>query len=77
MQDVTVTVEEITYTAKKSEINPTLCKGCGSCASACPANAITARHFTVGMMLKSVRAFSDIADASEAEEGTAAGETAA
>jgi len=77
MQDVTVTVEEITYTAKKSEINPTLCKGCGSCASACPANAITARHFTVGMMLKSVRAFSDIADASEAGEGTAAGETAA
>ena len=27
-------------------INPSLCKGCGTCASWCPSGAITAKHFT-------------------------------
>jgi heterodisulfide reductase subunit A len=27
-------------------INPTLCKGCGTCAGACLAKAIRANHFT-------------------------------
>jgi heterodisulfide reductase subunit A len=29
-----------------ARINPSLCKGCGTCASWCPSGAITARHFT-------------------------------
>lgn len=71
LKDVTVTAEEITYTAKKSEINPTLCKGCGSCAAACPANAITAQHFTLNMIMRSIRAFAGI------EEGVVSEMTAA
>ena len=27
-------------------MNDALCKGCGTCAAACPAAAITARHFS-------------------------------
>ena len=27
-------------------VNDVLCKGCGTCAAACPSAAITARHFT-------------------------------
>ena len=29
-----------------AEINASLCKGCGTCASWCPSAAISARHFT-------------------------------
>jgi heterodisulfide reductase subunit A len=31
------------YTAR---INPSLCKGCGTCTSWCPSGAITSKHFT-------------------------------
>ena len=29
-----------------SSINPSLCKGCGTCASLCPSGAIISKHFT-------------------------------
>ena len=29
-----------------ARINPSLCKGCGTCAGWCPSGAITCRHFT-------------------------------
>jgi ferredoxin len=29
-----------------ARINPSLCKGCGTCASWCPSGAITACHYT-------------------------------
>jgi heterodisulfide reductase subunit A len=29
-----------------AEISDILCKGCGVCVAACPAGAITGRHFT-------------------------------
>jgi heterodisulfide reductase subunit A len=31
---------------KVSVVNDVLCKGCGTCAAACPSSAIIAKHFT-------------------------------
>jgi heterodisulfide reductase subunit A len=33
-----------------SSINPSLCKGCGTCASWCPSGAIASKHFTDGQV---------------------------
>ena len=60
LHDVEVTVEEVTYTTKKSEINPAACKGCGTCATGCPTSAITAQHFTFDSITASIRAFGGI-----------------
>jgi len=57
LYDVTVKVEEITYTTKKSKINAASCKGCGSCAAACPAGAITAQHFSSKEIGEAIDAF--------------------
>jgi len=39
-------LEEIQPGCFAATINASLCKGCGTCASWCPAGAITSRHFT-------------------------------
>ena len=35
-------------------INDALCKGCGTCAAACPSGAIKARHFTDRQLLEEI-----------------------
>ncbi|VVB56180.1 CoB--CoM heterodisulfide reductase iron-sulfur subunit A [uncultured archaeon] len=57
LYDVTVNVEEVTYTTNKSKINAASCKGCGSCAAACPAGAITAQHFSSKEIGEAIDAF--------------------
>ncbi len=57
MQEVSVKAEEVTYTTKKSRINPAACKGCGSCAASCPAGAITAQHFSSKEIGEAIDAF--------------------
>ena len=47
-----------------AEINASLCKGCGTCASWCPSGAITSKHFTD----RQVHAMIDAFFAEEAEE---------
>ncbi|MBI4660004.1 MAG: CoB--CoM heterodisulfide reductase iron-sulfur subunit A family protein [Verrucomicrobia bacterium] len=39
-------IVEVTPGVFAARINPSLCKGCGTCAAWCPSGAITARHFT-------------------------------
>ena len=41
---------------KHAEINELLCRGCGTCAAACPSAAITAKHFTDAQLLAEIRA---------------------
>jgi len=45
--------DAISYNIEKkiSEVNETLCKGCGTCVAACPASAITGRHFSDAQIL--------------------------
>jgi heterodisulfide reductase subunit A len=40
-----------------ARINPSLCKGCGTCASWCPSGAIVARHFTDRQVNSMIDAF--------------------
>jgi heterodisulfide reductase subunit A len=46
LKEVTVQTEEVTYTGKKSQVNPAACKGCGACAAECPTGAMKISHFT-------------------------------
>jgi heterodisulfide reductase subunit A len=39
---------------KVAEVNEVLCKGCGACVAACPAGAITAKHFTDQQILAQI-----------------------
>jgi heterodisulfide reductase subunit A len=77
LHDVEVTVEEVTYTTKKSEINPAACKGCGTCATGCPTSAITARHFTFDSITASIRAFGGISGNGDGTGVIAAGDVTA
>lgn len=69
LYDVTVKVEEVTYTTKKSKINAASCKGCGSCAAACPAGAITAQHFSSKEIGEAIDAFEKGVKTISIEEG--------
>jgi len=40
-----VEFEDITIIMKKSHINPSLCKGCGTCGAECPNSTIVIKHF--------------------------------
>ncbi|MDF1540210.1 MAG: 4Fe-4S binding protein, partial [Candidatus Thorarchaeota archaeon] len=33
-----------------SEVNPAICKGCGTCTSTCPSSAISSQHYTNGQI---------------------------
>jgi heterodisulfide reductase subunit A len=46
----------ITFDARMevSSINEATCKGCGTCAAACPSSAIKARHFTDRQLLQEI-----------------------
>jgi heterodisulfide reductase subunit A len=37
-----------------SEVNEVLCKGCGTCGSACPTGAIRSRHYTDRQILSQI-----------------------
>ena len=37
-----------------AEVNEVLCKGCGACVAACPAGAITTKHFTDQQILAQI-----------------------
>jgi heterodisulfide reductase subunit A len=37
-------------------VNEALCKGCGTCVAACPAEAIRARHFADEQILAELQA---------------------
>jgi heterodisulfide reductase subunit A len=50
-----------------SEVNPAMCKGCGSCSGFCPSNAAGSRHF------KSKQVFAEIDGIFDAEKMIAAG----
>ncbi|MDL5502291.1 MAG: 4Fe-4S binding protein, partial [Candidatus Methanoperedens sp.] len=47
----------VLFRSKKSKINAASCKGCGSCAAACPAGAITAQHFSSKEIGEAIDAF--------------------
>jgi heterodisulfide reductase subunit A len=36
-------------------VNEVLCKGCGTCGSACPTGAIRSRHFTDHQILSQIK----------------------
>jgi heterodisulfide reductase subunit A len=57
LSEVAVKAEEVTYTARKSRINPAACKGCGSCAASCPSGAIKAQHFSSKEIGEAIDAF--------------------
>ena len=69
LYDVTVNVEEVTYTTNKSKINAASCKGCGSCAAACPAGAITAQHFSSKEIGEAIDAFDKGVKSTSIEKG--------
>ena len=48
-------IERFAEEKKISVINDVLCKGCGTCAAACPSAAIIARHFTDEQLFSEIK----------------------
>jgi heterodisulfide reductase subunit A len=51
-----------------ANINEALCKGCGTCVAACPAGAITGRHFTTEQIIAQIEGLFRLPAEAEVEE---------
>jgi heterodisulfide reductase subunit A len=45
-----------------AEVNPGLCKGCGTCPGACPSSSIQQLGFTDGQILAMIKALANGGD---------------